>query len=426
MNLSYALIGEVAAKRNSAKLQQGVVRADDARLRLAPVMKQAQSSLMRASPSLAVLMTLSATMLVASTPPPPPIMDGSGNPASRVVLSLMPGEVRCGGIVETPALMRRPQIALGWPSPRIEADTVISYDFRIDAAGRPLSISSDRQGFTPYSEDIGPSLAASRFRPGSERTGCRISYALRATTIAQTPVEDLVAYTMTPQHGPLPRNGWDRIRPDGATCVTDPRSAPLLRAFPDFDKLAATPGVRDWTMVRYDIDAKGRPVKVQVAYTTRNTALDAASVKAVEASRFTQGPRTGCMYPYWRAPARLEAPASPDPKSLQSAAARCDGSGEWAKMPPLLYPQPYRKHSIEGWAIVAFDLAPWGEPGNIRTLAAEPAADFGKQAEQMLRMARAAPSHVGKSGCVQKIRFVMGQPGAPANAEDQDAPPTPF
>ena len=33
--------------------------------------------------------------------------------------------------------------------------------------------------------------------------------------------------------------------------------------------------------------------------------------------------------------------------------------------------------AIEGWAVIAFDVAPWGGTGNVRVVASEPAADFG-------------------------------------------------
>ncbi len=323
-------------------------------------------------------------------------------------------------------MMRRPYQALAWVAPDNLPKPLI-YHFRLDPSGRPLSIRREAGSYAMFSEAIGPSLAVSTFAPGGDRTDCTITYSARTIPVDQAPVEDLVSYMITPMTGPLPREALERIRPEGSTCQTS-RPGPLTQIFPDFRKIAATPGVRDWTQLHYDLDARGRPVKVKVAYSTGNAALDAVSVKAMQGSRYASGPRIGCSFHYWKSPTSLPPPPSPDIQSLTPADAQCSGGITWMQPPRLSYAQPYRRNGVEGWAIVAFDVAPWGETGNIRTIAAEPAAEFGQQAEMMIRSARVQSGAQGKTGCMQKVRFEMrmpGQSGMP-DSESDPYPPPPF
>ena len=72
---------------------------------------------------------------------------------------------------------------------------------------------------------------------------------------------------------------------------------------------------------------------------------------------------------------------------------------------------------IEGWAVVRYDVAPWGALGNISVLKSEPSEDFGKQAVMMLQNAMLAPSTQGMTGCVDRVRYVLDDKPAPADAE---------
>ncbi|WP_298089851.1 TonB family protein [uncultured Sphingomonas sp.] len=326
----------------------------------------------------------------------------------RPLAAWLPGTVRCDGAVVSPVTMRRPLTRLGWSGPTPQtASLTVSFD--VDQAGRPLSIRRVSPDYGAYSEDVLPSLAASRFPAGEPRAKCQITYTQRMTAMADTPVEDLVSYSLYRPDGDLPWSGWNRIFTMNGDCADRPLPPPLVQVYPDFRKIPATPGSRDWSMVTYDQNARGRTRNVRTLYSTGNTALDAASVKAMRASRHSGGARAGCVYPYWRGPRRLEAPPSPDTMSLRPATSNCDASDDrYVTQPRLIYPDAYGKRSIEGWAIVAFDVAPWGELGNLRVLASQPTEDFGKQALQVLRSARKAPSQTGHVGCVDKIVFRMG------------------
>lgn len=289
-----------------------------------------------------------------------------------------------------------------------DAGPSVTLRFRIDDSGRPLSIGIAGPGYVPNGTDLAPALAASRFAAGTARRDCTIEYRRAATPLAQADIADLIRYTLDPDDGRLPRAGWDRIAPQGGDCLREPRPATLLRAFPDFARIPGTPGERQWSLSRFDLDAKGRPVGVRTVAGTGDTALDTASRKAVAASRFVAGKRTGCVYPYWREAAMIAAPAAPDTASF-GAAPKCP-AGPWVQPPRLTYPRAWSRRSIEGWAIVQYDVAPWGETGNVRALASEPADAFGEQAVEVVRSARRAPSATGASGCIEKVRFAIRQP----------------
>ncbi|MDO9370204.1 MAG: TonB family protein [Sphingopyxis sp.] len=297
----------------------------------------------------------------------------------------------------------------------------VSYRFAIDAAGRTRSIARTADELFPFGQDIGSALAASRFPTGAARETCTISYVPKLDPLANAPIADLAEYSIIGSGVKLPKAGWDRFTALG-NCRDEPRPAPLLRAHPDFLKLKAATGARDWSLVAYDTDASGRPINLRIAHGTNNDELDAAALDAMRASRFTGGARTGCLYPYWRAAAKLAAPPAPAEEQLRPANAMCSAKVEWTKRPTTIYPPAYRKRAIEGWAIVAFDTAPWGEVGNVRVLEAQPAADFGQQASFIVRSGRVAPSAQGASGCVETVKFLM--PNADQAVADDEALPT--
>lgn len=172
---------------------------------------------------------------------PPPASTGT-----RSLLTWTPGDVRCDQGVATGQALRRPLAHMYWgplPSPSFAPGPALRpgvLRFDIDDTGRPLSIRQEGQS-TPSAPDLAPALAASRFAAAGKRTGCTITDTPRVTPLDQAPVADLIAYTLSPETGPLPQEGWARIRREG-DCTDQPMPQPLLRALPDFRKLPATPG----------------------------------------------------------------------------------------------------------------------------------------------------------------------------------------
>ena len=78
-------------------------------------------------------------------------------------------------------------------------------------------------------------------------------------------------------------------------------------------------------------------------------------------------------------------------------------------------PHGLSARSIEGWADIAFDVATWGEIGNVRVLRAEPTDDFGEAAKRMIERSSAQKS-AGFTNCETRVRYRMEGSGAPEQA----------
>ncbi len=355
-------------------------------------------------------MTALALLLATVATPLAPVVP---NPQQQQqLLRWQVASVRCGDRAVTPIAAPRPLSGLAWGT--IDP-TPVTFRFRIDATGRALSIAQAPTRYVPAGDDLAPALAAARFAPGEALGDCTITFRAQAVPFADADPVELMAYTLDPISGRLPRPGWDRIMPAGSNCLRPPYPKPLLRAYPDFDRIAGVPGERSWSMTGYDVNAKGRPVGVRTVAGTGNAPLDAAARKAMAASRFTAGARTGCLMPESRAAAPLAAPVAPEEASF-GAKPNCPAA-PWVQPPSLTYPRPWNRRSIEGWAIVTYDVAPWGDVGNVRVLASEPAAAFGEQAMQVVRSARRGPSPTGASGCIDRVVFKIRPDDAPPEAE---------
>lgn len=304
-----------------------------------------------------------------------------------------------------------PEVAVSLPRPsfgwmQMGAPARATFDFTVTADGRPIDIRRAGAGYVPSTDDLAPALAASGFAAGKPHRDCRVTYVATRTPIAMADVVDLIAATIDARPS---RDVVDRIKPANSDCLSR-FPAPLLRAYPDFTKLKGSVGRPQWSMVAFDVDAAGKPTGVRTLTGSNDAPLDLAARDAVAKSRFVAGKRTGCFYPYWKNALPLPAPDAPDKQSFRPDGATCPTQLDWAVKPVLQYPQNYRKRAIEGWAIVAFDAAPWGATGNVRVLAAEPAADFGTAAMNIVTAARLAPSNQGYVGCVERVRYVMTPP----------------
>lgn len=344
-------------------------------------------------------------------PPPPPLVDADTNGPALIAWQV--ARITCseGNLPVAAAVTPFPQS--GWSAMRL---TEAEYQFSVDGEGRPVDIHRPQGGpFVQFTDDLAPALAASRFAQGAPRHDCRVTFKAAVTPLAGVTPRDAMTLAMT--GGAQRKALWDRIRPAGSTC-TDPQPAPLLRAFPDFARIPSVPGQRSWSMVGFDISASGKPLAPHLIGASGNAALDSAARDAVARSRFVKKARTGCLYYYWRDAATLKAPVMPDPASVRPKDANCPEHLSWVGQPNMQYPANYRRRAVEGWAIVAFDTAPWGETGNFRVLAAQPSADFGQAAINTLRPARLARSNSGYVGCVERVRFAMA--GAPAETDQAE------
>lgn len=345
-----------------------------------------------------------------TVPPPPIVIAPSPAPARASLLSWTPGDANCAGTAASLVRVERPWLQRVYPNSAKYAP--VSFSFDIDASGRPLAIRKGNAA-TPYgiADDLGPALAVTRFRPGQAKTGCTIVYSPELTAIDDAPLSALMAYSANQVSGPLPPEAWKRIFATGS-CRGDSAAGLRNRAFPNFRAIPAEPGVRDWSMVGYDVGQDGASIHVETLASSGNAALDQASRAATAETRYWSGAFTGCRFSYWRAAGTLPAPPAPQEEAFRPADATCPERRDWATPPVLRFPEPYRRRAIEGWAVVTYDVAPWGEINNVQVKASQPSADFGAQAVVVLRSAKVKPG-VGAVGCVERVRFVM----EPDNAE---------
>nr|WP_246586786.1 TonB family protein [Stakelama flava] len=103
----------------------------------------------------------------------------------------------------------------------------------------------------------------------------------------------------------------------------------------------------------------------------------------------------------------MVAPEIPD--ALGPNGERCPDYGDWKYLPPLqrYFPAGFRRRAIEGWAVVRFDVAPWGETGDVEVIASEPADVFGDAAKTIVSQARLPKSDASRIGCVERVRFKL-------------------
>lgn len=358
------------------------------------------------------------TISAASAPRPP----------EARLFEYVPGRVDCAGVTVAPRSVERSFPVTGFAEPGVNA-VPITFTFRIDPDGRPLGIAFEPTGtesgpraYVPTAE-VAPAFAAWRFEPGSPHARCRVTFEARGTLASETPLPLLQRYIVAPHNrGPQERQLFKRIHPEDSDCIGWGCPEIRLRAFPAFETIPQAPGTWSYAMAGFDIDARGRPINVRILSSDGNASLDRATLDAVRRSRFAPGAKHGCTYPYYRKPKEpLEAPRAPEAASFAPADAKCPkDQTDWTSMPELRFPLGFQQRSIEGWAVIGYDVAPWGVTGNVRVLAAEPAAMFGEEARSIVTNARQAPSQAGRSGCVDIVRFVMPSREHPGAETDGD------
>ena len=357
-----------------------------------------------------------------ATSVPPPIVSTTASKPEPWLTTFRAGEVRCGG--DKPHVLHReqpmPAAYMRYPGlrPAQVAPAPIRLDFRIDRSGRPLGITISGAA-VPHGADIMPAFAAWRFEKGADRANCDILFERHETPVPEADLQSI--YRLMALVDPRQLGGGGALRgavlrraaPDGSDCL-DRRPATRQQVFPAFEQIPQTPGTVSYSFMTFDIDAAGRPVNVRLVSSGGNAELDRQSLDAATRSRFAPGERRGCLMWFHRTPTEpLEAPLAPSAESLAPPGSNCptDAREPWVKLPPLVFPNEFRRRNIEGWAVVGYDLAPWGGVGNVQLLAAEPAKPFGERAVSVVRNGTKKESPNGYRGCAIRVRFVITDDG---------------
>jgi TonB family protein len=351
----------------------------------------------------------------ATVPPaPPPVLNAiTYAPPAPAIVRFRPGPATCRGEEQRPTLAEEPFPLGVMRAP--SAGSSVALHFRIDPSGRPLGISHPPSPIPGFGVgDVAAAFAAWRFEPGAERRDCAIVFTPAAETVAAAAPESLHRFlALHPQSGQprmieVGRPAFDRVRPAGSTCFGGPRNV-RLQAYPAFDEIKQPLGTLSYSFLAFDVARDGRPRNVRLLGSSGNRELDRQSLAALSRSRYQPEAKVGCLYHFYR----RQAEPTPPPPIAEVSAFRAEGAScpqntpDWVHMPPLRFPQEFQRRAIEGWAIVSYDLAPWGQTGNVKVLAAEPAAAFGEQASRIVREARTAGGGTGHTGCVARVVFRM-------------------
>lgn len=369
---------------------------------------------------------LAALGAFGQTAPPSPIIVTPAQPAFVVagpappilrIARFVSGPVRCAGAEQQVQMREEPFPAGVAFLPPGGAPAPVLLEFRISAEGQPLGIRRRSRESSPGVDirDLAPALATWRFARGEERRDCEVAFRIDIQPVANADLDPLYRYVALSRPS-LPgyvqavsRAAFERIRPAGSTCY-DPAPTVRQRNYPPFEDIPQAPGTVSHAFISFDIDAAGRPRSLRVASSSGNARLDRESLAAVAGSRYAPQARRGCIYYYFRRGERpVEPPERLPVERFRPEGATCPVEAErrWESLPALTFPHDFGPRAIEGWAVIQFDLAPWGGVGNARVVAAEPAEQFGEQALRIISQARARPSEAGYRGCVERVVFVL-------------------
>lgn len=361
----------------------------------------------------AIVSLLAGGAVHAASPSPPPVRVTS--PDRGVVVGReptlakwVPGQIVCDNGETLPGTTINAVIPQVMGFRAVEAEQV-SYSFVLGALGRAMSIDITEREQTnrraARQSDIPPAIAGSAFPAFEEPTRCTVTFAETVGPVAEASLEDLVRLRSFNRNARVPSAAWRRIVP--GNCSEKPRSRPLALSYPDYRELPGPPGARDWVFLSYNLDADGETIDVMVVESSGNEDLDSAGMAAVEASRFTGTQRTGCLRYFWTGVGVVEAPERPPLDSYGTRPEGCEADDKWEREPRLRYPNVYQRRGIEGWAVLRYDVAPWGEIGNVEVLDSQPTAELARFATTILTSAKYAERNSGLKGCVERVLFSL-------------------
>lgn len=302
------------------------------------------------------------------------------------------------------------------PAPPSVVDPVFDYSFNVSADGRVLDlavITPPSAAFLqrqPYiaDQEVQPGLAAWRFAPGQPATGCRVHVVGRVLSYDLAGRTEIArAFALNPTLATGAREIRAALEP-GADCYAGEPLYPRVQHFAPVDEIAEAPGERSWTVVRFDVAADGRTRDVRVVASSGRPELAAAAMRAQAQSTYAPHAKRGCLLRYSTRPGLLQAP--PEPPTVVAENGGCPVNPKLALGGiPVSFPPSFSRRRIEGYALLSYDVAPWGQVGEVKVIKSEPAAAFGQQARTMIQSSRVAPSDRGYQGCQKPFRFRISE-----------------
>ena len=352
-------------------------------------------------------------------PPPPVLTHGPASSSPALILLDPVAETTCGDTPIQPAY--REDLPPVSASEGPEGPQTSVFRFAVAADGRTRDIRPDGTGGSSYNYanasrgvTVQANLAAWRF-DGGARSDCRLTVTYHSTRIEEASPSLLMRYyAVTRDRGPLRDAAARRLSGPTGNCMRPerPRRRAQTTSHPDFELgQRPPPGGYAWTVVRWNVDAAGRYTDIETLGSSGDAVFDAEARRAMGDSRLHPGPpATGCVYNFYRAGPNLSAPPIPPKEEREDPLQQCPDAIA-ARLSPvreLPYPPAFRARGIEGWALVRFDIASWGQIGNVAVLEAQPAAAFGEAAQSIVSQRRATPGFEGAIRCVQPVHYRMG------------------
>lgn len=368
---------------------------------------------------IALGLLIATPALADAVPPPLPVTGQPPVTMDIITFDPPPSEAACDGgrvarVIEAAPL--HPKLAPPLPktapdgAPFSDSDS-LPLSFAVDAAGRPTDIRRGEGGRVLAPSDAAlAALASWRFAPGAPASGCTVRFSSHRTPIAQAgraALFEIIAFER--------RNAPSLVRETvskAGDCGAAPRRSPRTLNFPDLRRFDGRDLNPAWAAVVYDIDADGAPRNVRVESRSGDPALADAAAAAIAGSRFQAGkPVQACYGVFAATPRDTPAPPRPELAGFERPEDKCDVSKEALNLPVAKnYPRAYSDRKVEGWAYLRFDVAPWGQVGNIQVIASEPTAAFGDAARNMLWGARPAAPAEGYRGCLVPVIYATPDP----------------
>lgn len=285
--------------------------------------------------------------------------------------------------------------------------TADTYTFSIDAEGAVIDLTRLSMPTMWPGDEQAAALATWRFAAGAPAKGCRLD--LTPTTVALSEASPAKLFEIIALQGRQAPPVVSEALSKRGDCHKQPVRRPQIVVYPDlraFDNTSIAPA---WAGIQYGIDANGAVRDVTIVARHGEAAFADTAAASVTESRFLSGsPRTAC-YAVFSASTRAT-PARPRPelKAYKRPGDTCEVTREALNIPEAkMYPPAYAARKVPGWAILRFDVAPWGAVGNIEVLASQPSDAFGAAARNLVANARPNPPASGYRGCLVPVIYAI-------------------
>lgn len=354
----------------------------------------------------------------ASLPPPLP---SAKTPAEFVSFAPPPSEVTCTDrqlkVVESAPFRSRilqtwvPPISTGPTTPASPRPPAAeAYVFSVDAEGAVIDLKRAAAAASWQPDEQAATLATWRFAPRAPATGCRLDLPPTTTALDETAPARL--FEMIALEGRSTPTVVRETVSKWGDCGQVPRRRPHVVVYPDlraFDDKGIAPA---WAAITYGIDAVGAMRDVRIVAQGGDKAFaDGAAAALAETQSYPGPPRRGCYATFSASPRSTPAPKRPESQSFRRNGDACEVTQAALNIPEAkMYPPVYAARKVGGWALIRFDVAPWGAVGNIEVLASQPSDAFGLAARNLVSAARPTPPASGYRGCIVPVIYAVPPP----------------